>query len=331
MPQTDQTDHAVESAAADGAVALSSEDVERFEPPHVGPDDPAASAVHAALAEGLHWLKVNAPKARAGDPEGVHHLRTTTRRIRTALALFRDLTDPDWADRLAEEFKWLARLLGEVRDLDVLTERLRGDAEGGSDGQIVGALAPLFDALRGRHDAASEALRRALEEPRFERLSGELAEASDHAPLAEAAWRPCREALPPLVLATWKPLKRAGRALDPAAPADEFHEVRKAAKRARYAAEAVRPALDPDAARAAGKFARRAKEVQDVLGAHQDAVVAAAEIRRAAESHPDLGPLNFAAGRLLEREATAAADARARFFLVWGDLDRKKNVRWLSQ
>jgi hypothetical protein len=67
-----------------------------------------------------------------------------------------------------------------------------------------------------------------------------------------------------------------------------------------------------------------------VLGTHQDAVVAATEICNVAAAHPELGPFNFAAGRLLEREQRAAAETRAAFFGAWDGLDRKKVVRWLK-
>jgi len=295
--------------------------------PRVRPDDPAAAAVQAALAEGLHWLKVNHPVACEGGVEGVHRLRTTTRRLRSALDLFRGLTDSAWADRLGDELKWLAGKLGDVRDIDVLIARFENAAKetGGAE-----ALGPLFDWLRGRHAVASEALREALRGERYTTLTTALAGSLGAIPHDDSAWEPCRTALPPLVDDVWKRLKRAGRALRPDDPDEDFHEVRKRAKRARYAAEAVGGALDPGPADDARRFARRAKDVQDVLGAHQDAVVAAAEICRAAADHPDLGPFNFAAGQLLEHERRAAAESRDQFFDVWDDLDRKKIVRWLK-
>ncbi len=117
-------------------------------------------------------------------------------------------------------------------------------------------------------------------------------------PLTDDAWRPCRAALPPLVAETWSRLKHAGRALKPDDPDEAFHDVRKRAKRARYAAEAVREALDARRGDGSRRFIRRAKRVQEVLGAHQDAVVAASEIARVAHAHPSLGPFNFAAGLL---------------------------------
>src|SRR4051794_38816087 len=84
------------------------------EPSRVRPDDPTAEAVRAAPAYGLHGLGVTPPPACAGDPGGVHHLRTTTRRLRSALDLFRPLTDPAWNERLAAELKWLGGALGAV-------------------------------------------------------------------------------------------------------------------------------------------------------------------------------------------------------------------------
>jgi CHAD domain-containing protein len=72
--------------------------------------------------------------------------------------------------------------------------------------------------------------------------------------------------------------RRAGRMVRRAGkrPSDvELHEIRKAVKRARYAAELA----DQAGVRGAGRYVKRAKKVQDVLGEHQDAAVAAAMLR----------------------------------------------------
>jgi CHAD domain-containing protein len=258
--------------------------------------------------------------------EGVHHLRITTRRLRTTLELARGLTDPHWAERLIDELRWLACTLGAVRDLDVLKKRLQDSAGEDADS---GALEPLFDLLGGRHAAAAQTLTEALAGERYRTLCTELADSAGQVPFSDEAWEPCRNALPALVDGAWKSLKRAGRALSPDDRDEDFHEVRKRAKRARYAAEAVVDALEPAPGRAAERFARAVKSVQDILGAHQDAVIAASELRQAALAHPDLGPFNFAAGRLLEREESAAAASRAAFFEIWRDVDRKKLRSWL--
>jgi CHAD domain-containing protein len=295
--------------------------------PLVFPDDPAASAVQHALAVGLHWLGRNHPAAYRGDTDGVHHLRTTTRRLRSALDLYRPLTDGAWAVRLADELKWLGGVLGKVRDLDVLTARLDAAAR---EIDLLDSLGPLFDVLRDSHEQASSALREALGSERYDSLAEALAAAVGTIPLNEAAWHPCREALPPLVGEAWSRLKKAGRELAHDDPDEAFHDVRKHAKRARYAAEAVRDAFGSEPSAGARRFIRRAKAVQDILGAHQDAVVAASEVHRVALEHPDLGPFNFAAGMLVARECLDADASRACFFEVWPDLDRKKTTRWLK-
>ncbi|MFO0910067.1 MAG: CHAD domain-containing protein [Isosphaeraceae bacterium] len=314
-----------------GPTAPSRLPVTAFEPASaspIRPGEPAIQAFHRALAEGYYWLGVNAPRARQGDPQGVHHLRTTTRRIRTALSLFAGLTEPAWADPLAEEFRWLAETLGAVRDIDVMTDRLMALADSIDHASVV-ALEPLFRELQGRHNAASDTLRDALMSDRFQSLAATLASAADQMPIADAGWVPCWSALPPLVAASWKKLRRDARALAPDTPDEAFHEVRKRAKRARYAAEAVRDALPGSARRDASRFARRVRAVQDILGAHQDAVIAAEQLRQSAAARPDDGPFNFAAGRVMEAENRVASASRARFFEVWAALDRRKLTRWL--
>ena len=60
------------------------------------------------------------------DPEAVHQARVATRRVRSTLRTFSKLLDTEWTDRLRDDLKWLADLLGEVRDTDVLLERFSG-------------------------------------------------------------------------------------------------------------------------------------------------------------------------------------------------------------
>jgi CHAD domain-containing protein len=291
----------------------------------VGPDNPAAYAIRNALLTGDHWLRHNESAARQGDVEGVHRMRTAARRLRSNLRLFHDLFDGDWAEALAHELRWLGQLLGAVRDLDVMRERLRQSA-----GALEDDLGPLFASLAGRHATASSALHEALEGPRYQDLLERLSEAADHPALGDEAWERCRSALPPLVRDAWKRLSKAGRALDLSDADDAYHEVRKRAKRARHSAESVAPTLDSHASDDARRFARRAGAVQDVLGEHQDATVACQEIRRIAAERPGDGPFNLAAGRLLERQEDAARAARTKFFKTWHKLDRPKNRRWMK-
>lgn len=296
------------------------------DPVLAGPEAPAGAAVRAAIDDGVRRLIAAEPEALHGDVEGVHQMRVATRRLRSDLRTFRTLIDPDWAAPLREELKWLGRALGDVRELDVLTARLRSAA-----GKRAGALAPIFGPLDAQHAEARSRLDAALRSDRFAALKGRLMQAARRPELAVDHAHPCREVLPGLVASTWKRLARRGRALRRRDPEEDFHEVRIRAKRARYAAEAVAPALDPAASKAALKFAEAAKVIQDILGEHQDAVVARATVERLAAAPDGSSPDGFprALERLRRTQARAAREARRRFTEAWRQVDRPKRLAWL--
>jgi CHAD domain-containing protein len=285
-------------------------------------------------------LEAADPEARRGDVEGVHRLRTSTRRLRSELQAVRDLVEREWREHLQEELKWLAGMLGNVRDLDILIHRLKtaidppagqnGTPTGQSKSGSIGPLEPLFQDLEQRHAQNSRDLRDALQSDRYRNLVAAL-KASNAAPaVREEAWEPCRTVLPPLIEAAWRRLRTGGRDLGTDTPDADFHEVRKSAKRARYAAELIAPALGNRADRRAKRFISLTTEVQDVLGEHQDAIVAATEIERFLADHAHDEEADRAARELLETQRVAAQSARSKFFDVWKKLDRKKSVRWFK-
>jgi CHAD domain-containing protein len=295
----------------------------------VKPRDPAVRAVAASLETALSRIRSIEGDARRGNVEGIHRLRTTTRRLRSELRAFRGLVEPGWIGPLEGEMKWLAGLLGDVRDLDVLMERFRKAAEdAGTDTE---ALAPLFAELMARHARASRELRAALQGSRYRDLLAALQDAIDHPSLEVAACTPCRKALPPLAAAAWQRLKKCGRALRLDDPDEAFHEVRKRAKRARYTAEMVAPVLSGAAAKGARRFIRAATRVQDVLGEHQDAVVAGHELAGLLARHPHGSAFEEAARRVLDGQEEAARTAREAFFDAWAKLDRKRSRSWFQR
>lgn len=299
------------------------------EVPRLRPRDPVARAVLVSLETALSRIRSTEADARRGEVEGIHRLRTTTRRLRSELRAFRRLVEPEWIGPLEAEMKWLAGLLGAVRDLDVLMVRLRR-AAGEDDGSANGPLSPLFAELMGRHARASHELRVALKGERYRELLLALQHATDHPALGPGSETPCRKALPPLAAAAWRRLRKCARDLRPDDPDEDFHEVRKRAKRARYTAEMVAPVLSGAAARGVRRFIRGATRVQDVLGEHQDAIVAGQEVAALIERQPDGPSFRHAAERLLEGQAEAARTSREAFFDVWDKLDRKRARRWLK-
>ena len=107
---------------------------------------------------------------------------------------------------------------------------------------------------------------------------------------------------------------------------ERFHEARKAYKRARYATELATPVAGPPAA----KLADRITELQDVLGAHQDAIVTAELLRDYGLRAFADGENAFTYGLLHARQAEHGRTALASLPRVRRRAARPKVRRWLS-
>jgi CHAD domain-containing protein len=124
-------------------------------------------------------------------------------------------------------------------------------------------------------------------------------------------------------------MRRVGRAQAGQAHDVALHETRKAAKRARYAAEAVRPALGKKDGRKARRFAKRMKDVQSLLGSHQDAVLAQAAARDIGVHAHLAGENAFSFGLLQERAHIQALACEDQAYRAWRHARRKS--RWLPK
>jgi CHAD domain-containing protein len=153
--------------------------------------------------------------------------------------------------------------------------------------------------------------------------------------LVDAGWepltspdaeQPTKTAIPALIAQSWRELARDVEQLDAeGADSKVWHKVRIEAKRLRYCCEAVEPIFG----RPAKDLAREAKSITETLGEHQDAVIAADQLRAIATSRGG-GTVAFTLGILHERQNEAAAIARARFRQAWGEASRKRHRRWLT-
>ncbi len=293
--------------------------------PELPPTPTVDTVVQRAIASSVARLVAHDPGVRLGDdPEAVHQARVATRRLRSDLRTFRTLVDEHWSDSLRDELRWLGDVLGVVRDADVMLERLHGHVES-LEPVDQPAAERLLDDLREQRERGVAQLLEALRSERYDTVL-------DH--LVLAARRPRlllrvddeddREILRGLVRRPWEQLARDVHAL-PEHPADtSLHEVRIRVKRARYAAEAVEPAIG----KPARAFARALVALQDVLGDHQDAVVAGEWLRRVASQAPN-GEQAFAAGLLAAREHEEVLRTRDAWRAVWNEVDRKRIRGWL--
>jgi CHAD domain-containing protein len=145
---------------------------------------PLSDVVAASIASGLSRMIRHDPGVRLGDdPEHVHQARVGTRRLRSDLRTFRSVLDGNWLVSIRDELGWLADALGEVRDADVLTERLRAKIAGLPDGDVRPAAA-LMRRLANQRNEARTRLLAALDGDRYISLLDRLAQAAADPPLA---------------------------------------------------------------------------------------------------------------------------------------------------
>jgi CHAD domain-containing protein len=252
------------------------------------------------------------------DAEAVHKMRVAVRRLRSVLRTARPMLDKDWVASVRDELDWLAGELGAVRDLHVLLVNLREDAEsltGTHPAQTRELLRPL-DAER---ETAREALLESLTQARYYRLLDTVE--------AAAAAPPTRRddiTLGRLARKDFRRLRKRGRRLESQSDA-ELHKTRIRGKRARYAAELA----EPSRGKKARRFIDAAKDLQDVLGDHQDAVVATERLHELARRTKDT-EVAVLAGRLIERQGQHKRDARRRLPAVWREVERRGKRAWLA-
>ncbi len=240
------------------------------------------------------------------DPEDLHRFRVATRRSRALIRASRPLVRDQLAN-LDRELRWLGSVSGPVRDLDVMIDHLRSlvdqlDPDQAGVEAIIAGLER--DRLKQR-----EALLEAIGTQRFRDLIARFSEA-----LAALRVRDAGVSLVGLARRELERLRSDYRDLGPHPADDDLHAVRIRAKHARYAAELAALA---EGGEPLGTLADALRAVQDLIGTHQDAVVAELRVRALATDESRL-----AAGRIVERERARKRQARADLPGAWKRVER---------
>ncbi|MEU2311122.1 CYTH and CHAD domain-containing protein [Streptomyces albidoflavus] len=278
----------------------------------------AGAEVLAHLARWHRALVALDTDVRRDLPDSVHQLRVATRRLRGAFKTYRKVLDRAVTDPVGEELKWLAGELAPARDNEVLTARLAHLLDTTDPALVLGpAPARLRLHSTPRAAGARDRVSAALDSPRHLALLTALARLATDPPLRPAAHRPARKVLPAALARDHRRLAARldhALALPPGPGRDHaLHQARKAAKRARYAAEAARPALGKPAKR----HRKRVKAVQQLLGVHQDSVVAREALRQLAVEAHGAGESAFTWGLLYGTEQSRAEAAERELPEVW--------------
>lgn len=276
------------------------------------PKTRAGEVVLAYLSEQLTALAIGDLGVRRDQPDSVHQMRVASRRLRSTLQAYGELLERSATRAVTDELKWIAAVLGEDRDLEVLRARV-SDAVAAQPVEFV--LGPVSARVATwfapRQAEARARVIIALDGDRYVALLGALDELLRTPPTTSLARRPARVALPQVLSRQYRRVQRNLAAVDTHRGAERdiaLHEGRKAAKRLRYAAEVAEPALG----KAARRLRTRAEDLQTVLGEHQDGVVALPVYRELALAAHAEGENGFTFGRLqgLE-ESRAGIDEKA--------------------
>ncbi|MBP0437946.1 CHAD domain-containing protein [Tianweitania sediminis] len=269
------------------------------------PEMSAQSAFQAIITACLRHYRLNeALLLDTRNPAALHQARVALRRLRAALTIFKALYADDDAELIRRDLKWLAGLLGEGRDLDVLIKRNEAEA--------------LRERLQTARDEAYDRIITALNGKRVRMMMIDLVEWTSMGPwLTNEDTHEQRTKPAPIFAAQplkkfRKKVKKGGGKLDQLEEA-ERHEVRKDAKKLRYAAEFFAGLYtDKRQRRRHGKFVAALEALQDQLGALNDLAAAPDLIQHLGLSDdPDAQAL--AGGTKKKKLIAAASEAHGDF------------------
>ncbi len=258
------------------------------------------------------------PAVRRDAEDSVHSMRVATRRLRSTFKSFGKVLDRAVTDPIGDELKWLAGALGLDRDREVLTERLTAALD-----EVPAALVrgPVTERLhtwsRAEHGGARGRLIGVLDSRRYLALLDTLDALIADPPLRKAAGKKPRKVIANAVKKDFRKvtgLVQQARELEPGTDRDvAIHEARKKTKRTRYAAEAGRPALG----KPAKTLVKSMKALQNLLGEHQDSVMARQTLRELSAVAHAAGESAFTYGLLHEREEQRAVRVEAELPAFW--------------
>ncbi len=301
----------------------------------LGPTVPDASMDAARFAittvrRGVLAMLEQEPATRLGeDPEALHDLRVTLKRLETYLGEFRAHL-PAAVVECREPLRDMRRMLGRARDVEVQLAELDVFAEELSKTDRP-SLEPLRQYLeRVRREARAVMLERLDADDtqdllwRLETAVAEPAPGSPVAPDRSATHAiSATQLLAPLVQEAFRKVRKRAARLSLDSPSEEFHATRTRVKRLRHLVESARPLFNGSVK----EYRRALQRLQDVLGTLHDSHVASERLRAlAAAPRVSLpGDTLFLMGRLTERHERTSGRMRRGFPKAWR---RVRGRRW---
>ena len=289
--------------------------------PEVPPGTTVADAIPLVVGHLTDVILAGVAAVSAGEtPEPVHAMRVAIRRLRSAMSVFRKVTDGAAFQALKPQLQALAGELGRARDWDVFLSGTGQDVAAAlPDDRRIATMLALAEKKR---EAAYAHLRRHFDSPAFRHMVLNLVQFAALRPWQIEADEDRAAALAADAgeYASKLLAKRHEHMLEPGPdiselPAPDLHALRKQGKRLRYTAEFFAPCYGR---RNTKRFVRGVSRLQEALG-HLNDGAAAAELMGALRGGPDA---HFADGAVQGFAAARSTDAREAIAKSWAKFRR---------
>lgn len=290
-------------------------------PPILDPSQTPVEAFRSLAADCLRqWQGNIRGTVTSDDPEFIHQLRVSQRRLRSLIRLFTPALPTDFVTYWLDQLRHNANRLGEARDLDVLAEEILMPVKGTTADENAALLA-----LRALVDTERQTARQHVASSLNANQQAQLLLAFNLA----LYQLPTNNLIGAVDLATFTGLQldvvrrkarkryRAARNLEPT----HLHALRLSFKQLRYGVEFFTPLM---AAKSAARYAGTLTRVQNALGFINDLDVARDQLARLAGDDPQLlAARAFVCGwhgpryHRLSRRAIAAARSLVKGLAPW--------------
>lgn len=205
------------------------------------------------------------------DPIHLHDLRVANRRTRAALIDFRDLLPGSVFSAYRDDFRWVHRVTGAVRDLDIGLSYFpvyeKKIAKSWRDNLIPARLL-----LEDKRQSAQMELAELLGSERMDGILSSWSKYLEEGVLegTQVALEQAREYGFRQIIKRYKKVRKRGSKIGKKSPANQFHSLRINVKKLRYLIDFFRPVFDQEEIT---RLLSGLKGFQDALGSYQDAEV----------------------------------------------------------
>ncbi|MDI9914982.1 CYTH and CHAD domain-containing protein [Rhodococcus sp. IEGM 1379] len=267
---------------------------------------------------------------RRRNEEAVHDFRVAARRIRSALQSYAG--DSPRIDSLIADLRWLGGKFGDARDVEVQWQRLvdRLDEIDIPEQEAVRARIDEYFSARG--ETALDNALGALDSERYLSLLEQLDAYIGDLEFDTVGRRADKKVSGKELARTLRHLShKVGGRVDDVAKAhsraerdERMHRARKGAKRMKYAIEVMEPSSKRHAKRALEHFTH----FQDVLGEHQDSVVAQHHLLEMASEHEHTSLTSFSLGIVYRHELDIADKQATLLKKTWKEAAKSSEALW---